>query len=471
MPGPWKNEGAGLDLKVGSFIEGGVVDPGGRAQGTVVLGVKALGKDHGDQPSLEAMFLGCSDPHYLWWMEKDGGRPLRERGWYHLCGQRVDACGQPRGKSKMIHLTHYDSFQRNVRNFNKWLEERQGAPAGPAKDPKDAPAKWHGKEGSSGESSGSRDDSPEAKKLRTRLEDLRKELQRAEKAAEDYKESRKKTKKTSRKKDKKDKKDKKEKKEKKAKRSRSPSPKKSKEKRKGSKKRSRGRSRSSKGTKSKKDKSGSRAKKRRRSSAGSSDSGSSSSKDEPETGFTGPDFWGPGLKKIMSVPQRPSYLVELAYRYLDSHPSTLQKAVEEQAAVSRGEEGRPHRAAEARRVLPMRLTSVETYCKKMPSRVATWVCAIVEVLNHLYAGGKRILGVEQLSQLQEEALDELGSHVDYFMENEYDVNCLARLSPESKEEILMVVLLAPLTKMNLRARMDPEVTITWRCVTGLQKRA
>ena len=70
-------------------------------------------------------------------------------------------------------------------NFNRW-GARRGQPQGsaPAKGP-DAKAFWHG----SGESEDSRDrrrreDSPQGKKRVARLEDLRKELRKAEKQAE-----------------------------------------------------------------------------------------------------------------------------------------------------------------------------------------------------------------------------------------------------------------------------------------------
>jgi hypothetical protein len=44
MPGNWQRIGSTLDLKPGSYIEGGIVDTQGKSQGTVVFGVKELGK-------------------------------------------------------------------------------------------------------------------------------------------------------------------------------------------------------------------------------------------------------------------------------------------------------------------------------------------------------------------------------------------------------------------------------------------
>ena len=209
MPGTWRRSGENLDLKVGTFLEVGVLDGEGKGQGTVVLGVKEVGKPHGGTPTVECCFLGCSDAHYLWWMEQGNGKDLSDRAWYHLCGERPGDCSNVRSKNRMIHATkvrelspgdfeeavlaflkkkeHAEVFDKNMAKFNRWVEKRgeDKAPA-PAKGP-EARAHWHGSEGSSDEREGRRrEDSPQGKKLMARLEDLRRELRKAEKQAEEY---------------------------------------------------------------------------------------------------------------------------------------------------------------------------------------------------------------------------------------------------------------------------------------------
>lgn len=65
------------------------------------------------------------------------------------------------------------------------------------------------------------------------------------------------------------------------------------------------------------------------------------------------EFWRAGLKTLLGESQKPSSLVTLAYRFLDGLPTPLGTAVKEQAAFARDGSGKPHRAAEARRLLPI----------------------------------------------------------------------------------------------------------------------
>ena len=301
MPGTWQRDGAALSLTVGTFLEGGVLDEQGRGQGTIVLGVKDVGKNHGGAATVEAKFLGCSDPHYLWWMEKGVGQELSDRAWYHLCGARPGECGNPRGKAKMIHLTkvrelnpgdfeesilpflrkkeHGESFDANLGQFNRWLERRgKGTPAGAAsaKGP-EAMAKWHGSDSSEGEGKVSRSESPQAKKMRDRLEALRKELRQAEKQAEDYRDKKKKAKRRSRSPPEKD-----GKKKKTRKRRRSTNRSRSRRKKSPS---TRGRSRSRKKKSSHRDRSRTRQRKRRKKDTESSDSGMTEILDKKEELF------------------------------------------------------------------------------------------------------------------------------------------------------------------------------------------
>lgn len=301
MPGTWQRDGAGLSLTVGTFLEGGVLDAAGRSQGTIVLGVKEVGKEHRGAASIEAKFLGCSDPHYLWWMEKGEGQELSDRAWYHLCGTRPGECGSVRGKAKMIHLTkvrelnpgdfeesvlpflkkqeHSEAFDANLSKFNRWLERRgKGTPTGAASArAPEAKARWHGSDSSEVEEKRSRSDSPQEKKMRDRLEALRKELRQAEKQAEDYREKKKKAKHRSRTPPAKDgKKKKRKRRQRSTKRSRSrhqksPS--------------TRGRSRSRRRRSSHRDRSRTRHRKRRKKDTGSADSGSNESSEKKEELF------------------------------------------------------------------------------------------------------------------------------------------------------------------------------------------
>ena len=45
----------------------------------MVLGVKEIGKVHGGRLSVEATFLGWSDPQYLWWMESGEGKDQKDQ--------------------------------------------------------------------------------------------------------------------------------------------------------------------------------------------------------------------------------------------------------------------------------------------------------------------------------------------------------------------------------------------------------
>ena len=226
MPGAWTKDGGALHLNVGSYIEGGVKDDSGRHQGTVVLGVREIGGRHGGLPSVSCTFLGCSDPHYLWWMTSGEGTALKEEAWYHLCGKKPADCGAVRKKTKMIHLTKVrevgpgdfsagnldcqkvsslrDPFEANLKAFNRWVRKR-GKPEthpGGKTGPVEAQANWESDPASSEEEKSEEEEesSSRGKKLKERLADLRKQLTEAEKDAADYQGKRKKRKKKKKKK-------------------------------------------------------------------------------------------------------------------------------------------------------------------------------------------------------------------------------------------------------------------------------
>lgn len=206
-----------MDLKVGCFLEGGVLDPEGRAQGTILLGIREVGRDHGGTPTISGQFLGCTDSHYRWWMREGEGRRVASQGWYHLCGERPGACAAIRGKAKIIHLVKVrelspEDFTEGNFGFLKKVEERNafddalhdfnrkiaGDKRLPAPEPGVGPKATWGCESNSFDSrlsrSRRRDPSPTKKKLQERLEVLCHDLKKAEKDAADHKANRRKEK-------------------------------------------------------------------------------------------------------------------------------------------------------------------------------------------------------------------------------------------------------------------------------------
>ena len=158
------------------------------------------------------------------------------------------------------------------------------------------------------------------------------------------------------------------------------------------------------------------------------------------------EFWGKGLKDLMEKEQRPSHLLHLAHKFLDRLPGSLGAAVAEVGKAELGGEGRPHRAAEARRILPLRVSAAEHYCRQLPEEVCSWVCLMVEVLNFLYLGGKKILGGEILNDPQRLALEGLIRSVEDFLETEARVpvakslrNDLGRIRFDYTGEIVAVM--------------------------------
>eukprot|EP00435_Cladocopium_sp_Y103_P021347 s4041_g5.t1 len=144
-------------------------------------------------------------------------------------------------------------------------------------------------------------------------------------------------------------------------------------------------------------------------------------------GLTSREFWTTGLRGLMQSEQRPGHLLHLAYQFLDNLPGEFGAAVTDANLFASGAGGRPHRAAEARRVLPMRISAAEHYCRKLPEEVSSWVCLLVQILNHVYLGGKRVLGGEILNDPQRAALEMLILSVEDFMEEEQKIPPIAQL--------------------------------------------
>ena len=64
------------------------------------------------------------------------------------------------------------------------------------------------------------------------------------------------------------------------------------------------------------------------------------------------DFWGTGLKEMLQGPQKPSRLISMAYKYLSQLTSPFGSTVEWGRTGAFQDSG-PHRAAEARKLLPI----------------------------------------------------------------------------------------------------------------------
>eukprot|EP00435_Cladocopium_sp_Y103_P034828 s532_g9.t1 len=105
-------------------------------------------------------------------------------------------------------------------------------------------------------------------------------------------------------------------------------------------------------------------------------------------------------------------------------------AVADLGLFEAGTGGRPHRAAEARRVLPIRVSAASHYCGKLPEEVGSWVCLLVEVLNFLYLGGKKIIGGEILNDPQRSALEMLITSVEDFLSSEQKIPVMAQLKSD-----------------------------------------
>eukprot|EP00435_Cladocopium_sp_Y103_P072435 s132_g40.t1 len=148
---------------------------------------------------------------------------------------------------------------------------------------------------------------------------------------------------------------------------------------------------------------------------------------EKPVGLSAHEFWSIGLKDLLTKEHRPAHLMHLAYQFLDKLPGNFGKAVADASRAETGEAGRPHRAAEARRILPIRVSAAAHYCKRLPEDVSSWVCLLVEALNFAYLGGKRVLGGEILNDAQRSALEMLITSVEDFKEVEVRVPSLSKL--------------------------------------------
>lgn len=129
------------------------------------------------------------------------------------------------------------------------------------------------------------------------------------------------------------------------------------------------------------------------------------------------DFWKVELKKLLDMEVAPSELISHAAIHLSGLPCLFSKAVGAMELSENGE-GEPHRTAEVRRLLPVHRGAVRHYCSKLPGNVGSWVCLMVDVLNHMYLGGKRVMGRKVLSDSQRCALEMLILEVENFVEKE-----------------------------------------------------
>ena len=214
----WKTKSGDLEISLGKLIEGAVLDADGYKQGSILIGVKNVGSRAAGELTVDGFFLAASDPSYRWWMEEGDGKKIADAGWYHLCGQGHDVCAKVRGKTRMVHFTKFrvleeseiaggepswavkkelqKGYKDRMTTFRGWLKAQGVAVGGaPLKGRKiekrdDEASDWG--EGDEEDPDDEDDESPEdeeakeeGKKLRARLEKLRRELKDAEDQAEE----------------------------------------------------------------------------------------------------------------------------------------------------------------------------------------------------------------------------------------------------------------------------------------------
>ena len=197
----------------GDIAELGVYDDGGKPQGTILLGVLNEVGYHNKGVVLECMFLSAEDVYYHWWMRYGENPPDRDRGYYHFCVGPTAKCSPGTKFPRMVHGDRYRNWGSTKLTTKQipWLKDkviREGyefslskflgvTGRNPEKDtskkkpatkrPEEAEATWAGDEEEAAsdedeeeEEASEASDSPGVKK---RIDDLRKELKKAEEEA------------------------------------------------------------------------------------------------------------------------------------------------------------------------------------------------------------------------------------------------------------------------------------------------
>eukprot|EP00438_Fugacium_kawagutii_P005826 Skav231210 [mRNA] locus=scaffold2958:85828:91822:- [translate_table: standard] len=214
--------GSPPEVRPGDVIELQVYDDGGKKQGTILVGTLRIAGEHRGGQVVEGMFLGAEDLCYHWWMNDGEGSPDKDKGFYHLCSTKVGKCSRGAKFPKMIHSDRYRIHRGTpvTAKVVPWLGDkiiREGyefcrkkfdgvikLPASKSKASKAegktaAKAAWAGEDpgreevGSPGEEEGE-EESPESASedegMRAKIEDLRKQLKRAEEEAAGKKKAR-----------------------------------------------------------------------------------------------------------------------------------------------------------------------------------------------------------------------------------------------------------------------------------------
>eukprot|EP00438_Fugacium_kawagutii_P002291 Skav226050 [mRNA] locus=scaffold211:145453:157055:+ [translate_table: standard] len=214
--------GSPPEVRPGDVVELQVYDDDGKKQGTILVGTLRIAGEHRGGQVIEGMFLGAEDLYYHWWMNDGDGSPDKDKGFYHLCSTKVGKCSRGTKFPKMIHSDRYRIHRGTPLTAKDvpWLSDkiiREGyefcrkkfdgviqLPASKSKASKAegktaAKAAWAG-EGPGGDEAGSQgeeegeEESPEATSedegMRAKIEDLRKQLKRAEEEAAGKKKAR-----------------------------------------------------------------------------------------------------------------------------------------------------------------------------------------------------------------------------------------------------------------------------------------
>ena len=141
------------------------------------------------------------------------------------------------------------------------------------------------------------------------------------------------------------------------------------------------------------------------------------------------EFWSTGLREFLSKPRKPSHIITvMGHFFIEGLPSDLAVAIGGmESAEDEPVEGRSHRTAESKRLLPLNRKAVRRYCSKLAPEVCSWVVMLVDVLNHLYLQGKKVIGIEVLSEPQRTTLETLIESVEYFVARELEVKTAEEL--------------------------------------------
>ena len=228
---PWfvagESKGDPPTLEVGDVVELGVRDNEGRDQREILVGVVNLCKDHHGGLVFRGKFLGAADPYYFWWMNSGTDAPSKENGYYHLCHVESSRCPPSKRYEGMVHSDRYRNHRGNSLTTRKidWLGNKiirdevtknlgefRGA-VGPAREEEGKPHRggrakldWGKDADDDGDDDGEEseeetpsDESSDAGvEMKKRLDQLRKDLLKAEKDMEDRRETKKSMKKSRR---------------------------------------------------------------------------------------------------------------------------------------------------------------------------------------------------------------------------------------------------------------------------------